>query len=358
MIRHFSYPLEFAAFIGLVLTLSMPAVAQDREIAIATWSGFYGTAQEAAIFKPFTRATGIGVRIVSYDGDLGGLSSKGGAPWTAVDMERGALDVACAEGRVKRIDAAALLGAAAKDDFIPGTRHLCGIASVVWTQAVAFDGLLFKEKKPTTLGDFFDLVRFPGKRGLSVSAVGTLEMALLADGVPRDDVYDILRRPGGVDRALAKLNTLKGAVAFWQGGDEAGALLDEGKVVMTTAYPGHFLRPREGARRPVGLMRAQQLWRAAYWAIPRNAPSEAASHRFISFATDPTRLADLATRTWFGPARGSGLDAVPVNARAEMPTVRRHFHDALQIDAGFWKDVGDDVEAAYAAWRRKYGSAF
>ncbi len=326
-------------------------LAAGPEISVATWSGVYGNAQEAAVFKPFTRETGIGVRIVHYDGDLGGLKADGGSAWSVVDLERADLDAECEAGTVMGIDPGALLGRQAQDDFIAGTVHPCGIASLIWSQAIAYDALAAKKQKPTTLGDFFDLVRFPGKRGLGVSAVGTIEMALLADGIPPEDVYEVLRRPGGVERALAKLDTLGGAVAFWHGGDGPADLIDDGTVTMSTAYAGSFLRPREGARRPVGLILDHHLWRATYWAIPKTAPDTASSHRFVAYATDPTRLADLSTRLWFGPARKSGLQAVPPNVREDLPTSRRHFRSALQINASYWRDFGDDVEAVYAAWR-------
>lgn len=327
------------------------SLAAGPEISVATWSGVYGSAQEAAVFKPFTRETGIGVRIVHYDGDLGGLEAGGGPAWSVVDLERSDLEKLCVAGTVMQIDLGALLGRQAAEDFIAGTAHPCGIASLIWSQAIAYDALAAKKQKPTTLGDFFDLIRFPGKRGLSVSAVGTVEMALLADGIPPEDVYDVLRRPGGMDRALAKLDTLGGAVAFWQDGDGPANLIDDGTVSMSTAYAGRFLRPREGARRPVGILLDHHLWRATYWAIPKSSPDAATSHRFVAFATDPSRLADLSTRLWFGPARKSGIAAVPPNVREDLPTARRHFRGALQIDASYWREFGDDVEAAYAAWR-------
>lgn len=343
----------FYVLLPTALLMAFPAaspLAAGPEIAVATWSGVYGEAHEAAVFKPFTRETGIGVRIDHYDGDLGGLDT---GRWSAVDLERGDLDTLCETGKIARIDAEALLGRQVLQDFVPGTAHPCGIAGLIWTQAVVFDALAFEQRKPTTLTDFFDLVRFPGRRGLGVSAVGTLEMALLADGIPPEDVYDVLRRPGGVDRALAKLDSLGGAVSFWHGGGGPGDLIDDGTVSMSTAYAGTFMRPRHGARRPVGILLDRHIWRATYWAIPKGAPDPATSHRFVAFATDPSRLADLATRLWFGPARLSGAQAVPVNVREELPTARKHFRNALRLDSDFWRAAGEEAEAAYAAWRAR-----
>lgn len=333
--------------------LPISAAAQTPSppaLTVATWSGAFGAAQERAIFKPFTRETGIDVRIVRHDGDLGPL---GDAPplWDVVDLERAQLTRACGEGHVRRLDPAQILGAAAVDDFIPGTLHPCGIGHVIWSQAIAYDAVAFAGSPPLTLAQFFDLTAYPGGRGLFDGAEGTLEVALLADGVPRGAVYDLLRKGDGVARALAKLETVRASLHFWRAGAEAEALLNDGTVSMTTAYAARFLRPRQGARRPAGVMFTNQLWRAAFWAVTAGGRDPVDAYRFISFATDAPRLVEVAARLRVGPARTSGLDAAPPGLRNELPTARRHFHDALEVDTAYWAEFGPQAEAAFRAWR-------
>jgi hypothetical protein len=43
----------------------------------------------------------------------------------------------------------------------------------------------------------------------------SLEIALLADGVPPGDVYKVLSTPSGVDRAFKKLDELKPEIVWW-----------------------------------------------------------------------------------------------------------------------------------------------
>lgn len=335
-------------------TVSVPADAQSKDIIVATWSGVYSNAQEAALFKPFTRETGIGVRVHYHNGDFsadGFLSEAGKQSADVVDIERADLTRGCAEGVFQKIDAVELLGNGILDDFIDGTLHPCGVGSLIWSQAIAYDTAAFAKFPPRTIKDFFDIKNFPGKRGLFAGAEGTLELALMADGIPNEDVYDVLRRPGGVERALAKLDTIRPALVFWRSGEGAERLLNEGLVSMTTAYAGRFLRPRQGARRPATLLWDRHLWRASFWAIPRASNNLANAQRFISYATDAGRLAELSIRLWFGPARNSGLAAVPQNVRAELPTSRLKFRNALPIDTGFWAEFGPEVEATFHDWR-------
>ena len=66
--------------------------------------------------------------------------------------------------------------------------------------------------------DFFDAEKFPGKRGLKKAPKALLEMALMGDGVPADQVYEALATPEGLDRAFAKLDTIKRDVVWWESG--------------------------------------------------------------------------------------------------------------------------------------------
>lgn len=338
------------------ITMSIEADAQSKDITIATWSGFYSAAQEAALFKPFTRETGIGVRVHYHNGDFsadGFLSRTGKHVADVVDIERGDLTRGCADGLFQKIDAVELLGNGVLDDFVEGTLHPCGVGSMIWSQAIAFDTATFAKFPPRTIKDFFDIDNFPGKRGLFAGAEGTLELALMADGIPNEDVYDVLRRPGGVDRALAKLDTIRPHLVFWRSGEGAEKLLNEGLVSMTTAYAGRFLRPRQGARRPATLLWDRHLWRTSFWAIPSGARNLANAQRFLTYATDAERMAELSVRLWFGPTRKSGLAAVPQNVRAALPTSRVNFRNALPVDTGFWAEFGPDIETRYRAWRKQ-----
>ena len=65
-------------------------------------------------------------------------------------------------------------------------------------------------------------------------------MALMADGVPAAEVYDMLETDEGVDRAFAKLDTIKADVVWWEAGAQPPQLLADGEVAMTTAYNGRI----------------------------------------------------------------------------------------------------------------------
>jgi len=75
------------------------------------------------------------------------------------------------------------------------------------------------------MADFFNTKKFPGKRGLRKSPKANLEMALVADGVAAADVYDVLATSEGVDRAFAKLDSIKDSVVWWESGAQPPQLV-------------------------------------------------------------------------------------------------------------------------------------
>ena len=99
-------------------------------------------------------------------------------------------------------------GTPATEDFLEGTLYECAVANIVWSTIFAYDKSKMKDG-PTKMADFFDLKKFPGKRGLRKGAKVNLEFALMADGVAAKDVYEVLATPEGVDRAFKKLDTIK-----------------------------------------------------------------------------------------------------------------------------------------------------
>src|SRR5205823_919921 len=122
-----------------------------------------------------------------------------------------------------------------KADFVPGSISECGIGIFAWSQAFVYDA----DKVAGTPGswaDFWNVKKFPGKRGLRRSAKYTLEIALLADGVAPDDVYKLLATRQGVDRAFRKLDQIKADTIWWEAAPQPALFLAANRVVMSSSY--------------------------------------------------------------------------------------------------------------------------
>jgi hypothetical protein len=75
--------------------------------------------------------------------------------------------------------------------------------------------------------------KFPGQRGIRKSPSGTLEVALLGDGVAPENLY-----PLDVDRALDKLDTIREQILWWETGAQLQQQLADGEVALSSAWNG------------------------------------------------------------------------------------------------------------------------
>ena len=350
------------ATIAAACSIAYAGARAEDTLSIATWGGAYGQSQEAALFEPFAKETGTRIATEIYDGTLAKIREMidGDTSVDVVDLSPATLAPLCADGLLETIDVSSLgagpSGESAEEDFFSGALSSCGVASLAWSMAIAFDRQAFAKAQPTQIADLLDTKKFPGKRALPNSPRYTLELALLADGVDPANVYTELATPEGVDRALKALDKIKGDIYWWDTAQEPITWLLEKEVVMAAGYSGRVFRAAVGDRRRLGVMWDGQIYDLDLWAIPKNAKNKQGAMRFISFATDPARLAAQAQLTAYGPMRKSALDLVgkhpviDVEMREFLPTSPDNFKKALKIDDAWWKTHNAELTRRFEEW--------
>ena len=221
-----------AAIVSVAVLSWSPNTVGAESVTAVSWGGSYGRACTKAIHEPFTAETGIEVRMEDYNGGLAQIRAQvetGNVHWDVVDLEMADAVLGCDEGLLEPIDASDLPpgpdGTSAEEDFFPETLTECGVGVVYYSTIYAYNEEKFSGPKPATIGDFFDLEKFPGRRGMRRTPVVNLEFALMADGVPVKQVYATLDTPEGVDRAFRKLDTIKEQIIWWEAGAQPPQML-------------------------------------------------------------------------------------------------------------------------------------
>ena len=349
----------------LILSTALTGVtfgAQAADVTVMSWGGAYVTSQIEAYHKPFTAATGINVISVDADNPATPIKAQveaGNVTVDVADVEYADAIRLCDEGLLESIDPAVLPaapdGTAATEDFLPGALTDCAVASIVFSTVFAYDTTKFPEG-PTTIADFFDLEKFPGKRGIRKGAKANLEMALMADGVPAAEVYALLETPEGVDRAFAKLDTIKADTIWWEAGAQPPQLLADGEVAMTVAWNGRIFNAAVAEGKPFKIVWDGQVYELEGFVIPKGAPNKDAALEFIKFATGTEPLAHAAEWISYGPPRKSSAPLVGLyqDGKTEMapnlPTSPENMTNALASDYGFWVDRDTELNERFNAW--------
>ncbi len=266
------------SLVALAPLCAKAALAQDT-LSVMSFGGAYQEAQRKALFEPYATTTGTKVDEQEYGGEIAKIKAmieSGNTTVDVVDVDAPTLLQGCDEGIFEKIDWSAI---GPKEDWIDGTTSDCGVGTIVYATTLAYDGAKLADG-PTTIKDLFDTQKYPGKRGLWKNPATNLEFALLADGVPPAEVYDTLATPEGVDRAFAKLDTIKDSIVWWEAGAQAPQLLASGEVVMTTAWNGRIYNANKEGK-DFRIVWDNQILDSNYWVIPKGAKNAAASLAFI-----------------------------------------------------------------------------
>jgi putative spermidine/putrescine transport system substrate-binding protein len=346
------------------LAFSAGAALASESITVVSWGGAYTKSQVEAYHKPWMAKTGNQVVSEDYNGGLAEIKAQveaGTVTWDLVDVELSDAIRGCDEGLLEEIDHSILPpapdGTPASEDFIEGALSDCAVANIVWSTVFAYDSS--KTPGVDSIDDLFDLEAFPGKRGLRKNPKALLEMALMADGVPAADVYATLETDEGVDRAFAKLDTIKDSVVWWEAGAQPPQLLADGEVVMTTAYNGRIFNAAAGEGKPFEVVWDGQIMDFDLWVMPKGAPNKEAALDFLAYSTDTQRLADQASWISYGPARKSSGPLVGLynDGKTEMgphmPTAEANLANALVNNFEFWADNQDELNERFNAWLAK-----
>jgi putative spermidine/putrescine transport system substrate-binding protein len=339
----------------------------DLELTVVSWGGAYTASQQKAYSEPYTELTGMSFIWDESAGEavarLRAMSEADNLTWDLVDVVGADGLRLCDEGLAIEIDfdndlAAGDDGSTASEDFGDYLIGDCFIPQIVYSTTFGYRTDMVGDTPPTDICALFDVDTYPGMRSIESRPVNNMEWALLCDGVPKADIYDVLATSEGQDQAIAKLDTIKDSLIFWSAGADTPQLLADGEIVLGSTYNGRLFSAIEEDNQPIAMLWDAQMFDFDGWIIPVGLPPEreAAVLEFVRFATDTQRLADQAKYISYGPARASSAPLVGLHAELgiemapHMPTDPANSTNIFVTQYDFWADYRDDIDAKYQAW--------
>ena len=331
-----------------LVALASPVLAEGT-ISVMSFGGAYQEAQRKAVFEPYAAEKGVTVEEQEYGGEIAKIAAmieSGNTTVDVVDVDAPTLLQGCDEGIFEKIDWTQIGDQA---DWLEGTASDCGVGTIVYSTALAYNGATLADG-PTLIADLFDTTRFPGKRGLWKNPATNLEFALLADGVPADQVYETLSTPEGVDRAFAKLDTIKDSIVWWEAGAQPLSMLQTGDVVMSTVYNGRItgLNKTEGTN--MKLVWNQSIYAVDSWVILKGAENKDEGMDFIAFANAPENLSKLPAHVAYGLPVKKAAEMVDAQYAPDLPTYADNLAVSIPLNVDFWVDNSEELTERFNAW--------
>lgn len=322
--------------------------ASAESLTVANNGGAAGLGFREAYYKPWTAATGHTVVDDSFNQELAKIRSQVDTKnllWDVVSVTAINEATGCEDGLLEQVDWAKILDP--KDFADVGGFGKCGIPNNFVSGGLVYDGNVFTpDKAPKTWVDFWDVRKFPGKRGLLYRAEQTLEVALMADGVPPADVMKVLSAPGGADRAFRKLAELKPHIKWWKSGDESMQNILTGEVVMTFAWNGRVSTANRANKRNLKIeFGAGHVSGSQMIAIMKGTPKKNLAIDFIKFTSAPAQQANFARAIDYAPANAAAYPLMSALERSTLPSGHLHLASLQsgKVYLDFWLNNGDTL---------------
>lgn len=348
---------------GLLVALASPAIigraaqAQSAgELTVMISGGTFADGNTEAYVKPFEAATGIKVNAVREQVSLAKMKlavESGSVDFDVCYMSGQATEIANHNGFLTPIDYSLFdaeelsgLPESGKKPFAVGSFHYAFI--------LAINNELYKGKTPPkSWADFWDVENFPGSRVLHTGddgVNGPWEFALLADGVPIDQLY-----PLDVERAYRSLDKIKPHIRkWWRVGSEAEQLFHDKVAHIGENYEGRANILRDQGH-PIDIEWNQGKLVASYWSIPKGAPNAENAQKFLAFAIRGEQQAILARMTGTAPSNARAMDHLTEEEARKLATYPENRAKMFEISSEWYAEVGSDgrsnIEKMAEGWQ-------
>lgn len=318
-----------------------------RTLTVAAWGGDYQQAQEEAFFDPFSVATGSSFQIKIADVErLIEQVDQGVVAWDVLTLPMEEAQSLARLGYLEPIDYAVV----DKTQLFPEIAFAHGVGAAFFSTVIVYPGASsnvpqgwedFWDVAPLVEGETPDPLNF---RALRHSPVGTLEFALLSDGVSHQDLY-----PLDVDRAFARLDVLREHVAVWyEDGKQPVELVVAGQVGMASAWN---VRPWQlGVTEEVRFQWYGGMLSADAWVVPRGAPNRDVAMDFINFATRAVPSANFGRLVPFGPVNPSAFELLRRERAQELPSSFVNKSVQFVQNWSWWADNLEALTLRFDEW--------
>lgn len=313
-----------------------------------TWASTGGQFQEDeknALQVPFTAKTGTTFTNISpaEQSQVKTMVAAGKTVWDLANMSWIYAGAYCGT-LFEKLDDPAL----DRSKFPPGTTGDCFVPTYRYANVFSYNADLFPGEKPTSIKDFFDTKKFPGKRVVyDYPKAGLIEAALVADGVAPDKLY-----PLDLDRAFKKIDTIKSSLVFAPSyGAIQQMLVDKQAAMVITVTARTIVSAQSGANLvPVWDFNTTDI---GVLVIPKGAPHKALAQQMLAFVTEPAQSVAYAKLTGTAPSRPEvdlnsvGYTDIQKKFNAFLPDRGR----TLEQDKQWWIDNTDALVKRWTAWK-------
>ena len=330
--------------IGLTVAASvgLAGAAQAQDMVFSSWGGTYQEGQRLAMLDKAEEKYGVEIGEDSHTG-LAAIKTQvlsGQVNWDLVDLSTPDCERGRKDGLWEELDYSLIPNAANLD---PAYRNPYWVGFITYSTVLAWNTETVANP-PQGWADFWNVEEFPGKRAMRNRARDSLEVALIADGVPLDGLYPI-----DMDRAYAKLEELKPDVdVWWSSGGQTAQMAIDNEVDMMMVWSGRIENAiQEGATWDYTFVEGNIAVECLV--VPRGAENAELAMKVINEMLDPANQAEYTQYIPYGPVNDAAFDmGIDAEKAAMLPSSPDNLAVQFVMNPDWWSP--DEGEQAEARW--------
>ena len=309
-----------------------------KGLVFTSYGGSFQRAQEKAWLSPYSKETGTEIRQDSPTdyARLQDMVKNNKVVWDVVDVGND-FGLESTEDLLEPLDYSVI----DKGPILEGYASEYRIACMLYANVLAYNTEQV-EGTPSSWADFFDTRKFPGRRGLHKVPSETLEVALLADGVPPENLY-----PLDVNRALGKLDTIKDQILWWEDPARSQRQIASGEVALISAWNGR-MQTEINTGAPVKIQWNQNMQTADFLVVPKGSPDKEEAMKLIAYCVSGENNQRISEYIEYAPVNEKSISKLEPKVASQLPTAYRDV--SVTYNDEWWDNNREAVTERFNKW--------
>lgn len=328
--------------VAMSAVMAGDAKAAADHIVMWNWGGISEECHGSAIGVPFQEKTGMGMKFDTsgpLEGKIREMVDSGNVTADVCDGDLFNAVSLGPTGHLEPIDYSIV----SKDKTLPQYALEYGISIILYGYAFVYDTEMYGDNPPKNWADFFDTETFPGTRSLYKWANGSLEAALMADGVPGDQLY-----PLDMDRALNKIKSIKDESIYWGSGSEVHSMCISGEASMAIIWQNRGKNIEMDTDGRYKLVNNQAMAMPGAYIVPKGNPAgREAVMKFIATAQEVPVQLDILDCLGMTPSNPAAFSEIPEEQQPYAITSAQNIDNIVYNDPVWWGENGGDAVNAF-----------
>ncbi|WP_342644098.1 extracellular solute-binding protein [Rhodoligotrophos ferricapiens] len=334
-----------ASFHGMLVSKAQAADA----VTTMGWGGEWDQRIAEAYYTPYTEKSGAAVKVIPYSTPK--VLAMHEANAMEIDFILGAgLDTPMfvEKGVCQKLDWTVVDKSALTPNQLAYGDYAIGGSTLSYVMAYNKNRWPNGDH-PKTWADFWDVEKFPGPRAFGrYTAYPTIEFALLADGVPMDQLY-----PLDVDRAFRSLDKIKPhIVSWWESGGQQQQMMEDQEVDLLYVWNGRGTVTIRDNGAPFAFEWNQAAYQGEVeaWLAMKGGPNPTGAMQIMNWLGRPEPQAAFARLMYYGPTNLKAYDLLDKELAEILPSYPANLEKQFHIDWGWWAKNYEATQKRFEEW--------